>query len=203
MKVKEAEFLACCTDYRKCPSGNLPEYAFVGRSNVGKSSLINCLCGRQGLAKTSSTPGKTQCIVHFLINKSWHIADLPGYGYAQTGKQLREKWQEMTREYLLRRPQLYCVFVLVDLRIPPQKIDLEFMRFLGENEVPFCIVGTKADKLKKGALARSVNDYKELLSQEWEPLPDFIVSSSETGTGKQEILDFIEQANKTSGEIIA
>lgn len=196
MKIKNAEFVACCTDWLKCPSDNLPEYAFIGRSNVGKSSLINSLCERQGLAKTSSTPGKTQCIVHFLIDKTWHIVDLPGYGYAKTGKNLREQWQKMTREYLLKRPQLYCVFVLVDLRIPPQKIDLEFMRFLGESEVPFCIIGTKADKLGKNALAQSVQDYKQTLAEEWEPLPTFFVSSAETGLGREEILDFIDKTNK-------
>lgn len=197
MEIKNAEFVACCADYRKCPPGNLPEYAFIGRSNVGKSSLINCLCKRQELAKTSSTPGKTQCIVHFLIDKAWHIADLPGYGYAQTGKKLREQWQQMTREYLLKRPQLYCVFVLVDLRIPPQKIDLEFLQFLGENQVPCCIVGTKADKLGRNALAKSVQDLKAALSEQWEPLPPFIVSSSQTGAGRDEILDFIDRANKS------
>ena len=196
MEIKNAEFVACCVDYRKCPAGDLPEYAFIGRSNVGKSSLINGLCRRQDLAKTSSTPGKTQCIVHFLIDKTWHIADLPGYGYAQTGKKLREQWQTMTREYLLKRPQLYCVFVLVDLRIPPQKIDLEFLGFLGENEVPFCIIGTKADKLGRNALSKSVQDLKAALSEQWEPLPPFIVSSAQTGLGKEEILDFIDRANK-------
>lgn len=196
MEIKNAEFVACCVDYRKCPAGDLPEYAFIGRSNVGKSSLINCLCRRQDLAKTSSTPGKTQCIVHFLIDKTWHIADLPGYGYAQTGKKLREQWQTMTREYLLKRPQLYCVFVLVDLRIPPQKIDLEFLGFLGENEVPFCIIGTKADKLGRNALSKSVQDLKAALSEQWEPLPPFIVSSAQTRLGKEEILDFIDRANK-------
>lgn len=198
MKIKNAEFVACCDDYRKCPAGDLPEYAFIGRSNVGKSSLINCLCNRSALAKTSSTPGKTQCIVHFLIDKAWHMADLPGYGYAQTGKKVREQWQKMTRDYLLRRPQLYCVFVLVDLRIPPQKIDLEFLRFLGENEVPFCIVGTKADKLGRSSLAKAVEDYKKVLSEEWEPLPEFIVSSAQTGLGQEQILDFIEKANKSA-----
>lgn len=197
MKIKNAEFVACCSDYRKCPDSKLPEYAFIGRSNVGKSSLINCLCGRQGLAKTSSTPGKTQCIVHFLIDKTWYMADLPGYGYAQTGKTLREQWQKMTREYLLRRPPLCCVFVLIDLRLPPQKIDLEFMRFLGENEVPFCIVGTKADKLGKNALNKNVDDYQQRLSEEWEPLPRFFISSAESGLGKEEILNFIDQTNKS------
>ncbi|MCM1040898.1 MAG: ribosome biogenesis GTP-binding protein YihA/YsxC [Bacteroides sp.] len=198
MEIKNAEFIACCVDYRKCPPGDLPEYAFIGRSNVGKSSLINCLCNRQGLAKTSSTPGKTQCIVHFLIDNAWHIADLPGYGYAQTGKKLRGQWQKMTRDYLLKRSQLYCVFVLVDLRIPPQKIDLEFLRFLGESEVPFCIVGTKADKLGRNALAQSVQNYQKVLSETWEPLPPFIVSSAETGLGRDEILAFIDRANNTS-----
>ncbi|MDE5762910.1 MAG: ribosome biogenesis GTP-binding protein YihA/YsxC [Bacteroidales bacterium] len=196
MQIKSAEFIACCTDYRKCPEAVLPEYAFVGRSNVGKSSLINRLCGQSALAKTSSTPGKTQCIVHFAVNKEWYIADLPGYGYAQVGKQQRDQWKTMTRDYLLKRENLFCVFVLVDLRIPPQKSDFEFLRFLGENGVPLCVVGTKADKLKKLQLENSVQTLKDALSEEWEPLPPFIVSSSQTGLGTDEILDFIEQANR-------
>ena len=144
MNIQKAEFLSCCSDYRKCPQENLPEYAFIGRSNVGKSSLINCLCQQNGLAKTSSSPGKTQTIVHFKVDDRWFLADLPGYGYASVGKKQREQWQKMTRDYLLRRPNLFCVFVLVDLRIPPQKIDLEFLQFLGENELPLCVIGTKA-----------------------------------------------------------
>lgn len=195
MKIKTAEFVACCDDYRKCPESNMPEYAFIGRSNVGKSSLINKLCGQNALAKTSSTPGKTQCIVHFLVNRQWYIADLPGYGYARIGQKQREKWRQMTRSYMLRRPNLYCVFVLVDLRIPPQTIDMEFMRFLGENEVPFCIVGTKADKLGAKNLTDSVKAIKDALSETWEPLPPFIVSSAQSGMGREEILQFIEEAN--------
>lgn len=200
MKIKTADFVACCDDYKKCPEANLPEYAFIGRSNVGKSSLINRICERNALAKTSSTPGKTQCIVHFLINRQWYIADLPGYGYAKIGQKQREKWRQMTQAYMLRRPNLYCVFVLVDLRIPPQSIDMEFMRFLGENEVPFCILGTKADKLSAKQREESVNAIKEKLSDTWDPLPPFIVSSAQTGLGREEILDFIEQANANSAE---
>lgn len=195
MKIKNAEYVSCCADYRKCPEPRLPEYAFIGRSNVGKSSLINSLCSRQELAKTSSTPGKTQCIVHFLVNQEWYLADLPGYGYARTGKAQREKWQKMTRDYMLRRPNLYCVFVLVDLRIPPQNIDMEFIQFLGENEVPLCIIGTKADKISSKELAESVKNIQDRLSEIWDPLPPFIVSSSKTGKGRDEILEFIHQAN--------
>lgn len=198
MNIQKAEFLSCCSDYRKCPQENLPEYAFIGRSNVGKSSLINCLCQQNGLAKTSSSPGKTQTIVHFKVDDRWFLADLPGYGYASVGKKQREQWQKMTRDYLLRRPNLFCVFVLVDLRIPPQKIDLEFLQFLGENELPLCVIGTKADKLGKMALESSTEAIKAALGEMWEPLPPFILSSSETGLGREEILDFIDKANKTA-----
>ena len=198
MNIKNAEFVSCCSDYRKCPQENLPEYAFIGRSNVGKSSLINCLCQRKGLAKTSSSPGKTQAIVHFKVDNQWFLADLPGYGYASVGKKQREQWQKMTRDYLLRRPNLFCVFVLVDLRIPPQKSDLDFLQLMGENEVPVCIIGTKADKLGKMALENSAEAIKAALGEMWEPLPPFILSSAETGLGREEILDFIDKANKTA-----
>lgn len=197
MKIKTAEFVSCCSDYRKCPESSLPEYAFIGRSNVGKSSLINSLCGQTGLAKTSSTPGKTQCIVHFLVNQEWYISDLPGYGYAQVGKSQREKWQKMTREYMLKRPNLYCVFVLVDLRIPPQNSDMEFIHFLGENGIPLCIVGTKADKISAKELEASHERIKQKLAEFWDPLPPFILSSSKSGKGKDEILAFIEEANRS------
>lgn len=200
MDIKKAEFLSCCTDYRKCPEASLPEYAFVGRSNVGKSSLINRLCNNSSLAKTSSTPGKTQAIVHFRIDNSWYMADLPGYGYARITKKQREKWKTMTRDYLLKRPNLACVFVLVDLRIPPQKLDLDFIRFLGENSVPLCLIGTKADKIGDRAVALSLQAIQKALSEEWDPLPPFIVSSAQTGIGKDEILEFIQASNRKCEE---
>ena len=200
MDIKKAEFLSCCADYRQCPAATLPEYAFIGRSNVGKSSLINCLCKQKNLAKTSSSPGKTQAIVHFKVNGDWYLADLPGYGFAMVGQKQRSQWQKMTRDYLLFRPNLFCIFVLVDLRIPPQKIDLEFLQFLGENELPLCIIGTKADKLGKMALENSISAIQSAFAEMWDPLPPFIVSSSETGLGREEILDFIEQANRTAAQ---
>lgn len=200
MNIKTADYVSCCSDYKKCPEPKLPEYAFIGRSNVGKSSLINSLCNKEGLAKTSSTPGKTQCIVHFLVNQEWYLADLPGYGYARTGRSQRERWQKMTREYMLRRPNLYCAFVLVDLRIPPQAIDMEFMEFLGENGVPLCIVGTKADKISSRQLDESVKSIQARLSETWDPLPPFIITSSKTNKGRDEILDFIEKANHSVAE---
>jgi len=196
MKIKSAEFIISNSDILKCPADLLPEYAFIGRSNVGKSSLINMLVNKKGLAKTSGKPGKTQLINHFKINNNWFLVDLPGYGYAQISKSLRIKFQKFISQYFLERRQLVCTFVLIDCRHEPQKPDLEFMRFLGENQVPFCIIFTKADKLNKNQLAKNLKNYeRDLLLNEWESMPQYFVSSATTKDGKDEILDFIESIN--------
>lgn len=196
MEIKSAEFVISNTDVRKCPEGTRPEYAFIGRSNVGKSSLINMLTARKGLAMTSQKPGKTLLINHFLINKEWFLVDLPGYGFAQRGKEGRENIRRIIESYVLQRPQLTCLFVLLDCRHEPQKIDLEFMEWLGENGIPFSIIFTKADKLKGGRLKMNINNYLRELSKEWEELPPYFVSSSENRTGRTEILDYIENISK-------
>lgn len=183
------------TDWRKCPSPTLPEYAFIGRSNVGKSSLINMLVNNKKLAKTSSKPGKTQTINHFLINKNWYLVDLPGYGYASISKAMREKWQKMISDYLLKRENLQVIFVLVDSRLEPQKIDLEFIRNLGEHGVPFSIIFTKTDKISVSKVQSNVQKFYNKLAEEWEEMPYRMLSSSETGKGKEEILNYIEQIN--------
>ena len=183
------------TDFRKCPDTGLPEYAFIGRSNVGKSSLINMLTGRSGLAKTSQTPGKTMLINHFIINKSWYIVDLPGYGYAQRGKKAQEQLREIIESYILGRTEMTNLFLLIDSRHAPQKIDLEFMDWLGENEVPFSIVFTKLDKLGVNAGKLKIEEYKKVLLERWEELPPIFATSSEDGRGRDEILDYIEQIN--------
>ena len=179
MEIKSAEFVISNTDVRKCPEGTRPEYAFIGRSNVGKSSLINMLTARKGLAMTSQKPGKTLLINHFLINKEWFLVDLPGYGFAQRGKEGRENIRRIIESYVLQRPQLTCLFVLLDCRHEPQKIDLEFMEWLGENEVPFAIIFTKIDKISRGRLTENLNKYKERLLETWEELPPILLSSSE------------------------
>jgi GTP-binding protein len=196
MDIKSAEFIISNTDYLKCPDSRLPEYAFIGRSNVGKSSLINMLCDRKGLAMTSSKPGKTLLINHFLINKNWHLVDLPGYGYATTGKKMREQLQEIIENYILNREQLTCLFLLIDCRHEPQKIDLEFMEWLGENDVPFSIVFTKLDKLSHVKGVESIRVYKEKLSEQWEELPPIFITSSEKRTGRDELLGYIEEVTK-------
>ena len=195
MIIKDAHFIASNSKFDKLPKDNMPEYAFIGRSNVGKSSLINALVQRRGLAKTSSTPGKTIAINHFMVNNSWYLVDLPGYGYAQRSKKSREEWRVMLANYISRRRNLICTFVLVDSRIEPQNSDIGFMEWLGENEVPFCIVFTKADKLGKMELERNVEAYKKRLLEDWEELPRVFVTSSESRLGREEILDFIEQQN--------
>lgn len=195
MKITTSEFTVSNTDVKKCPQTGLPEYAFIGRSNVGKSSLINMMTGRQALAKVSGTPGKTQLINHFLINKSWYIVDLPGYGYAKVSKSVKSKFQSIITDYVLQREQLVVLFVLVDCRHEPQKIDLEFMEFLGLNDIPFSIIFTKADKLKPSELENNMNRYKQRLLQDWVELPPIFVTSSANATGKEEILDYIEQVN--------
>ena len=184
------------SDYRKCPDTELPEYAFIGRSNVGKSSLINMLTGIKGLAKTSAQPGKTQLINHFLIDDKWYLVDLPGYGYARTAKTSRVKWQKMIADYMLKREQLANVFVLVDSRIPPQNIDLEFIRFLGQNGVPLSIVFTKIDKQKQREIAATVNGYKKALLEEWEELPEMMMTSSVTRYGREALLERINEINE-------
>lgn len=183
------------TRFDKLPKGNLPEYAFIGRSNVGKSSLINMLVQRRGLAKTSSVPGKTVAINHFVVNDAWYLVDLPGYGYAQHSKKTREQWRVMINNYILRRRNLVTTFVLVDSRIEPQNNDLGFMEWMGENRVPFCVVFTKTDKVSKAELERNVEAFKARLLEEWEDLPPMFVTSSETGRGRDEILDYIEAQN--------
>lgn len=183
------------TRFDKLPKGNLPEYAFIGRSNVGKSSLINMLVQRRGLAKTSSVPGKTVAINHFVVNDAWYLVDLPGYGYAQHSKKTREQWRIMINNYILRRRNLVTTFVLVDSRIEPQNNDLGFMEWMGENRVPFCVVFTKTDKVSKAELERNVEAFKARLLEEWEDLPPMFITSSETGRGRDEILDYIAAQN--------
>ena len=197
MEITSAEFVISNTDVKKCPGGTFPEYAFIGRSNVGKSSLINMLTGRKGLAMTSATPGKTMLINHFLINKNWYIVDLPGYGYAKRGQKGQEQIQRIIETYILQREQMTCLFVLVDSRHEPQAIDLAFIEWLGENGVPFAIVFTKADKLTNGKVKDNVNKYLKKLTEQWEELPPHFVSSSEKKTGRQEILDYIDSINQS------
>jgi len=193
MIIKTADYTSSYVDWKKCPDQLLPEYAFIGRSNVGKSSLINLLTGRTKLAKVSNTPGKTQCINFFLINENWNLVDLPGYGFAKISKNSREKWMDMTKGYLRNRKNLVYVFQLIDSRIPPQKIDLEFIEWMAENGVPFVIVYTKNDKPAKNK-ANIVAFEKELLKN-WEELPLRFTTSSTTGQGKEEILQFIDEMN--------
>lgn len=195
MIIKDARFLCSNSRIDKLPKDNLPEYAFIGRSNVGKSSLINALVQRKGLAKTSGTPGKTIAINHFIVNNQWYLVDLPGYGYAQRSKKSREEWRVMLANYISRRRNLLYTFVLVDSRLEPQNSDIGFMEWLGENQIPFCIVFTKADKLSKAELDANVEAYKKRLLEEWEELPPTFITSSETKQGREEVLDFIEKQN--------
>lgn len=197
MIIKSAEFVISNSDYRKCPDDGRPEYAFIGRSNVGKSSLINMLTNRKGLAMTSSTPGKTLLINHFLINDEWYLVDLPGYGYARRGKESREKLREIIEDYILEREAMTNLFVLVDSRHEAMEIDLEFMEWLGENGVPFAIVFTKTDKLGAGRRGMNIEAYKEKLLESWEELPPIFVTSSEKKQGREELLTYIEQINRT------
>ncbi|BBE16781.1 GTP-binding protein EngB [Aquipluma nitroreducens] len=195
--IKQARFLISNTDVKKCPAPDRPEYAFIGRSNVGKSSLINMLVGQNGLAKVSVRPGKTQLINHFIIDESWYLVDLPGYGYAKISISVKEKFQKLISNYILNRENLYCLFVLIDVRHAPQQIDVEFITWLGENQVPFAIIFTKADKLGKVSLAKNVGAYTQELKKLWEELPSILVSSSLDGTGRDEIISFIENVNKS------
>ena len=197
MVIKKAIFLQSNTKIDKLPASNKPEYAFIGRSNVGKSSLINMLTGKKQLAKTSSTPGKTITINHFIINDEWYLVDLPGYGYAKRSKSQNEQLQHIISSYILKREQMTLLFVLVDSRHEPQKIDLEFFRWLGDNGVPFSIIFTKADKLTRTALAKNVAAYKKVLLEEWEELPPVFLTSAETALGRDEVLQYINEINKT------
>lgn len=195
MEIKSAQFVISNTDITKCPAPRLPEYAFIGRSNVGKSSLINMLVNRKDMAKTSGKPGKTQLINHFIINESWYLVDLPGYGYAQVSREKREKWEKFIREYILNRENLMCLFVLVDSRLSPQKVDLEFMDWLGENNISFVMVFTKTDKLSKLKTATNIRNYKEEMGKSWDELPPCFYTSAEKKEGRKELLDFISETN--------
>ncbi|WP_294823944.1 ribosome biogenesis GTP-binding protein YihA/YsxC [uncultured Flavobacterium sp.] len=196
MKINTAEFIISNSDVSKCPNEPLPEYAFIGRSNVGKSSLINMLTGRNSLAKTSGKPGKTQLINHFKINGNWFLVDLPGYGYARVSKSTKETFQKFITDYFERREQLVCAFVLIDIRLEAQKIDLEFITYLGETEVPFCLIFTKADKISRGKVDQHIAAYrKQLLANNWEEMPQYFVTSSTEGTGRDTVLEFIDGVN--------
>lgn len=200
MEIKNATFIVSNSDFRKCPADGRNEYAFIGRSNVGKSSLINMLTRNKSLAKTSVRPGKTQLINHFLINNEWYLVDLPGYGYARISKTQRAAWQKMISDYILQRNVLVNTFVLIDSRIPPQRIDLEFISFLGRNGIPLAIVFTKVDKQNQSETARNVNAFKNVLLEEWEELPPMFLTSSVSGTGRDKLLAFIEQCNASMAE---
>ena len=191
MQIKSAEFVVSNTDPELCPVTEQPEFAFIGRSNVGKSSLINMLIEKKNLAKTSSEPGKTRLINHFIVNNEWYLVDLPGYGYAKVLRSSREKWIKFIRKYILERANLYCVMVLLDIRLEPQQNDLDFMNWLGENGIPFVMVFTKTDKLGKNAIDKKLAAYHEEMFKSWEELPHIFVTSAEKGTGKDELLDFI------------
>jgi GTP-binding protein len=196
MKINTAEFIISNSDVTKCPTERLPEYAFIGRSNVGKSSLINMITNHKNLAKTSGKPGKTQLINHFKINSNWFLVDLPGYGYARVSKRTKEVFQEFITDYFETREQLVCAFVLIDIRLEAQKIDIEFIEYLGESEIPFCIVFTKADKLGKNKIAINVAAYKkELFANNWAEMPPYFITSATDGTGKEELLKYIEEIN--------
>ena len=202
MIIKDARFISSNSRFEKLPKDNMPEYAFIGRSNVGKSSLINALVQRKGLAKTSATPGKTIAINHFMVNNNWYLVDLPGYGYAQRSKKSREEWRVMLANYITRRRNLLYTFVLVDSRIEPQNSDIGFMEWLGENQVPFCIVFTKAYKVSKAELERNVEAFKAKLLEEWEELPPIFITSAEKKTGRDDILNYIEQQNSEIADLM-
>lgn len=196
MKITSARFVVSNTEVSKCPKPVLPEYAFIGRSNVGKSSLINMITGVKNLAKTSAKPGKTQLINHFIVNEKWYIADLPGYGYAKVSKEKSARFEKFITEYLTKRNNLLCVFVLVDSRLPLQQIDREFFEWCAKNEIPFVIVFTKCDKLNKNELHRNLTAYENQLLRHWEEMPQYFITSAETKAGREKLLDFIEEANK-------
>lgn len=197
MEIKKSEFVISSPVVNKCPADNKPEYAFIGRSNVGKSSLINMLCNHKGLAKTSSTPGKTLLINHFIINNEWYLVDLPGYGFAKRSKNERQKLDNMIRGYILQREQLVNVFVLVDIRHEQQAIDREFIDWMGTSNIPFSIVFTKADKLSQAKVKQNVEKWMKALEDAWEELPPYFITSSEKKQGRDEVLDYIDQINKS------
>jgi GTP-binding protein len=195
MLIKSAEFVVSNSDVAKCPKDRLPEYAFIGRSNVGKSSLINMLMQRKSLAKTSGRPGKTQLINHFLINKNWYLVDLPGYGYARVSKSSKKVFQKFITKYFEKREQMILAFVLVDCRLEPQPIDLEFMQWMGESQVPFSIIFTKADKLKPNALKRNIEGYEQKMLEVWEEMPQYFITSASNSEGRDELLAFLGNLN--------
>ena len=196
MQVKKAEFIISNTDIKKCPAPDMPEYAFIGRSNVGKSSLINMLANRKNLAKTSGKPGKTQLINHFLLNDSWYLVDLPGYGYASVSKGKRLEFAKFIKQYLENRENLMCLFVLLDSRLKPQKIDMEFMQWLGKKSIPFVMCFTKQDKLSKSEAAKNLANYKKEMKQIWKELPPIFFTSSANKKGQDEVLKFVSDTNK-------
>ncbi|MBW3545721.1 MAG: ribosome biogenesis GTP-binding protein YihA/YsxC [Bacteroidetes bacterium] len=195
MHTLDAQFIISNTSVASCPAPDLPEYAFIGRSNVGKSSLINALVGQKKLAKTSGTPGKTQLINHFLIEKQWYLVDLPGYGFAKVSKTQRASWTKMIKTYLEQRPNLLCLFILLDVRLEPQRIDLEFMQWIGKNGLPFAMVFTKADKLSATKVDQQVAAYKRIMLKHWTEMPPHFVTSAETARGREELIEFIRQLN--------
>ncbi len=196
MVIKSAEFVKSAKTYQDCPGAPFPEYAFLGRSNVGKSSLINMLTGYGKLAKTSSSPGKTQLINHFLINDAWYLCDLPGYGFAKVPVNIKKKWELMIKKYMLNRPNLMCSFILIDVRHGPMKNDLLFLEWVGENGLPFIILYTKADKLTRQRLNQNIQSFENVFARQWEPIPPFIITSTANGTGREEILKNISKWNK-------
>ena len=200
MEIKSANFVISNTQVGKCPQHSMPEYAFIGRSNVGKSSLINMLTGRKGLAMTSATPGKTLLINHFLINDSWYLVDLPGYGYAKRGQKQQAELTRIINDYILKRQQLTSLFVLIDSRLEPQKIDVDFINWLGENSVPFGIIFTKADKLGRGKLGLNVQRFLDNMKEQWEELPPYFITSSLDKSGRDDVLDYIADINKTEAD---
>lgn len=197
MIIRDAHFVTSSAQLAQCPPPTLPEYAFIGRSNVGKSSLLNRLTGYSKLAKTSSTPGKTQLINHFLINEAWYLVDLPGYGYAKVSQREREKWRQLIRAYLRKRETLTCCFVLLDSRLPPQQVDVDFLRYLGEQAIPFVLVFTKADKQSVARTDELIAAYRAHLLETWEEVPPLFITSAETGLGRDDLLAFIEGVNRT------
>lgn len=199
MRIKSATFVVSNQEVSKCPKSSIPEYAFIGRSNVGKSSLINMLTNQKKLAKTSGRPGKTQLINHFLINEKWHLVDLPGYGYARVSKSKKNTFQKFITNYFKQREQLVCAFVLVDIRHEPQPIDLNFMQWLGENNLPFCIIFTKSDKLKPKAIETHINNYATIMLEQWEEMPKYFITSSTKYYGKEDLLSYIEDINSSVG----
>jgi len=197
MKIKEAAFVCSNTDFKKCPPADRPEYAFIGRSNVGKSSLVNMLTNYKKLAKISTKPGKTQLINHFLIDHSWYLVDLPGYGWAKVSQNERKKWDKMIKDYFLFRENLQTVFILIDSRLDPQKNDIEYINWLGKNGIPITLIFTKVDKITTGKLEKSIHNFKTTMLNDWESMPDYFISSATKGTGKEEIINYIHQINTT------